>query len=71
MVRAGIPERQAMTISGHKTRSVFDRYDVVNEKDISNAVAKLEAHLNQDYSRFIHVEPKAAIESGNVKSQKA
>jgi integrase len=45
MIRAGIPEKQIMLIAGWKTRSMFDRYHIVDERDIQEARKKLARHL--------------------------
>jgi hypothetical protein len=47
MVDAGIPEKVAMTISGHRTRAIFDRYHIVPKAQLRDAARKMELHRAQ------------------------
>ena len=50
LVRSGVSEKVAMRISGHVTRSVFDRYDIGSEDDLVDAANKLENRRSQSVS---------------------
>jgi hypothetical protein len=41
MVNDGTPEKVAILITGHKTRSVFDRYHIVAPEDLRAAAARM------------------------------
>lgn len=47
MERAGIPRNIAMGITGHRTESVYRRYDIVSDRDLKQAATKLETYIGE------------------------
>jgi integrase len=41
MIRVGVPEKEAMAVSGHLDRSMLDRYTIVKEKDVQRVAAHM------------------------------
>jgi integrase len=47
MKRAGVQDKEAMLISGHKTRAIFDRYNIVDEGDLQKAAERMKQYLEE------------------------
>ena len=47
LIRASVPERVAMLLTGHKTRAIFDRYNIINEQELLEAGDQLVEYLAQ------------------------
>jgi hypothetical protein len=46
MVRAGVAENVAMSISGHRTRAIFNRYNIASDDDRRDAMVKVAAYVS-------------------------
>jgi pimeloyl-ACP methyl ester carboxylesterase len=51
LVRACISDKVAMELTGHKTRSVFDRYDITSERDLIDKVQRVSGYLSERSSQ--------------------
>ena len=63
MSRKGIPEKVGMLISGHRTDSVYRRYNIIDMEVIREATAKIEEHQRALKSQNRH---RTAIASDEI-----
>jgi len=53
MEQAGVPRKVAMSITGHKTESVYRRYNIVRHRDVHAAGEQLQALMDREAERLV------------------
>jgi len=53
LVRSGVPQSVAMKISGHKTASMFRRYDIASEADLREAMLRVESYNKSQVEKVV------------------
>jgi hypothetical protein len=57
--KAGLSESEGMMLSGHQTNSVYRRYDIIDEQDLRESMAKVQEHLvRQKMKRWCRSRPR-------------
>ena len=65
MRRAGVPEREIMAITGHSSRSTFDRYNTVDQTDLRRAIERLEMFSASVDQNVDHAQNEDPAEAGS------
>ena len=70
LVRSGVADVTAMAVSGHKTRAVFDRYNITSESDLADAALRLDRHIRAKSSTsLVHeVQKPEASDTENARN---
>jgi integrase len=58
--KAGVSESEGMKISGHRTNSVYKRYDIIDEEDQRNTMEKVQEHQRREMEKLKVVPIKRA-----------
>jgi Phage integrase family len=55
LIRSGTPQSVAMAITGHKTNSMFTRYNIVDSSDVRQALQKMRAYRNERERKVVAI----------------
>jgi integrase len=66
MIRSGVPQNVAMKISGHRTASMFRRYDIASEADLRQAMLSVQKYREAERRKVVPMNPPQRVVSGDA-----